>query len=69
MQDVFGVHFDNKLKFDTHAHIENIFKKANRKLNTLTKVTPFIDVTKRKIIMNLFFNFQFNYLSCYLDVL
>ena len=29
-----GVLFDNKLKFDTH--IENICKKANRKLNVLT---------------------------------
>ena len=29
---LFGVHVDNKLKFDTNT--ENIFKKANRKLNT-----------------------------------
>ena len=44
---VFGVHVDNKLKFDTN--IENIFEKAIRKPNTLTRVTPSIDVNKGKL--------------------
>ena len=51
-----SVHFDNKPKFDTH--IEIIRKKANRKLNALARITPFMDLYKRKIIINSFFNYQ-----------
>ena len=46
-----GVHFDKKLNFD--ARIENTCKKANRKLNALAKITLFMDLNKRKIIINL----------------
>ena len=49
--------FDNKLKFDTH--IENICKKANRKLNVLARGTP-------ENYNEIIFNPQFNYfpVSC-----
>ena len=53
------VHFDNKLKFDTH--INEICKKASRRLNTLARLTPFMDLSKKLIPMNAFFDSQFNY--------
>ena len=47
-----GVLFDDKLKFDTH--IENICKKANRKLNVLARGTP---ENYNEIIINSQFNY------------
>ena len=51
--------FDNKLKFD--KHIKNIYQKANRKLNALARVTNYMELPKRRILMNAFFKAQFNY--------
>ena len=36
-------------------------KKANRKINALARVAPFINLNKRRILMNSFFRSQFNY--------
>ena len=49
----------NKLKFEKHK--TTICRKANRKLNALTTVTSYIDLQKRRILINAFFNSQFNY--------
>ena len=54
-----GVTFDNNLKFE--KHIITICQRANRKLNALARLTPFMELGKRKILMNAFFNCQFNY--------
>ena len=54
-----GVTFDNKLKFE--KNITTICQKANRKLNTLERVISPMDLRKWRILMNVFFNFQFNY--------
>ena len=54
-----GVTFDNKLKFE--KHINTIYKKANRKLNALARITTYMKLTKRRILMNAFFDSQFNY--------
>ena len=54
-----GVTFDNKLKFE--KHINTICQKANRKLNALARTTPYMELTKRRILMNAFFDSQFNY--------
>ena len=54
-----GVTFDNKLKFE--KHINTICQKANGKLNALTRITPYMELTKRRILMNAFFDSQFNY--------
>ena len=58
-QKLLGVVLDNKLKFD--KHIENICQKANRKLNALARVTNYMELPKRRILMNAFFKAQFNY--------
>ena len=39
-EKLLGVRFDSKLIFD--AHINDIFKKAGLKLNTLARITPYI---------------------------
>ena len=54
-----GVAFHNKLKFE--KHINTICQKANRKLNALARITPYMELTKRRILMNAFFDSQFNY--------
>ena len=58
-QKLLGVVLDNKLKFD--KHIENICQKANRKLNALARVANYMELPKRRILMNAFFKAQFNY--------
>ena len=37
------------------------FKEADRKVNALTRISPYIDLEKRCILMNSFFTSQFNY--------
>ena len=54
-----GVTFDNKLKFE--KHIITICQRANRKLNALARLTPYMELGKRRMLMNAFFNSQFNY--------
>ena len=61
-----GVIFDNKLKFE--KHIITICLRANRKLNALARLTPYMELGKRRILMNAFLNSQFNYCPVFLDV-
>ena len=58
-QKLLGVVLDNKLKFD--IHVGNICQKANRKLNALARLTNYMDLPKRRLILNAFFKAQFNY--------
>ena len=53
------IQFDNKLSFD--YRLSEICKKASRKLYALGRVTPYMNLSKRKILMNAFFNLQFSY--------
>ena len=53
------VTFDNKLKFG--KHIITICQRANRKLNALARLIPHMELGKRRIIMNAFFDSKFNY--------
>ena len=54
-----GIILDNQLKFD--KLIENICQKASRKLNALARVTNYIKLPKKRILMNAFFKVQFYY--------
>ena len=54
-----GINIDYKLKFD--IHVESIYQKANRKLNALGRITTYMELPKRRILMNAFFKSQFNY--------
>ena len=54
-----GINIDNKLKFD--FHVESIYQKAKRKLNALGRITNYMELPKRRTLMNAFFKSQFNY--------
>ena len=47
---------DLKLSFD--YSVQNICKKANRKLRALARTTPYIYLEKREFLMNSFFHAQ-----------
>ena len=54
-----GIIIDTKLNFK--EHLEGILKKASRKVNVLSRITRYMNLTKRKLLMNSFFKSQFNY--------
>ena len=61
-----GVFLYSKLAFQ--SHIDNICKKAVHKLNAISRITPYMDFNKRKLVENAFFTSQFNYCPLILDV-
>ena len=48
-----GVKIEHKLTFN--RHISDLCKKASKKVHALTRVTPYMNISKRRIIMNVFF--------------
>ena len=58
-EKMLGINFDYKLKFTNH--IDEICKKASRKLNALARIAPYMGIRKRSTLMNAFFKSQFNY--------
>ena len=58
-EKLLGVRFDSKLTFD--AHINDICKKAGLKLNALARITPYMDLNKKRLFLNAFFMSQFKY--------
>ena len=54
-----GVNIDSKLSFEKYLNIK--CDKARAKINALGRVTPFMNIEKRRTIMNAFFNSQFRY--------
>ena len=47
------------MKFDDHVY--RLSKKASLKLNALTRIAPFINVSKKQIIIKSFIESQFGY--------
>ena len=60
-EKLLGVQVDNKLYFN--YHFSEICKKASRKLYALGRVTPSMNLSKRKILMNAIFKSRFSYCS------
>ena len=58
-EKLLGIIIDSKLNFK--EHLEGIIEKASRKVNVLSRITPYMNLTKRKLLMNSFFTSQFNY--------
>ena len=58
-EKLLGVRFDSKLTID--AHIYDICKKAGLKLNTLARITPYMDINEKRFLLNAFFMSQFKY--------
>ena len=54
-----GVKIDSKLNFKEHLDV--IIKKARRKINVLSRITPYTNIAKQKLLMNSLFALQFNY--------
>ena len=50
---------NSRLNFN--EHLDDIIKKASRKINALSRITAFMIISKRRTLMNSFFNSQFNY--------
>ena len=53
-----GLKIDYKLNFDNN--VNSLCKKANNKLRALARATPYMNIEKKKLLMNSFFNAQFN---------
>ena len=58
-EKLLGVKIDNKLNF--YTHYKGLCKKVNNKLRALARATPYMSLEKKKLLMNSFFNAQFNY--------
>ena len=56
-EKLLGVTIDNKLSFTEHVH--KICDKASQKLNALTRLSSFMSLEKRRLIMKAFVNSQF----------
>ena len=56
-----GVHFDNRLTVD--YNISRLFKKASKNVNALAIVSRYMNLSKRKNLMNAFFDSQLKYCS------
>ena len=44
-----------------NSHIHYICQKAGQKLNAISRITPYMDFAKRRLLVNAFFYSQFNY--------
>ena len=54
-----GVTINSKLNFK--EHLDGIIKKASRKINALSSIASYMNIAKRRLLMNSFFASQFNY--------
>ena len=52
-EKLLGVKFDHKLSFDDH--ISELCEKASRKIHALSRVASYMNISKRRILMNAFF--------------
>ena len=58
-EKLLGIKIHSKPSFG--KHIQQICIKASAKLKALARITPFMNITETKILMNSIFNAQFSY--------
>ena len=58
-ENLLGVISDKKLNFA--KHVEDLCKKANRKLHALARLSNYMDPVKLKLLMDALIKWQFNY--------
>ena len=58
-EKLLGLTIDNKLKFKDH--VSNLCKKTSQKLHALARVSQYMDLLQRKLIINSFIASQFGY--------
>ena len=54
-----GISIDNELKFN--EHVSKLCKKAGQKLHALSRISPYMNKDRRRIIMKAFIQSQFGY--------
>ena len=54
-----GIKLDSKLNFNSYIH--DICQNAGQKLNAISRITPYMNFTKRRLLVNAFSYSQFNY--------
>ena len=54
-----GINVDCGLKFENY--LDGVMKKSSNKINALFRVTQFLSLSKKKMLMNSFFQSQFSY--------
>ena len=54
-----GIAIDHELKFDDH--VNHLCKKGSLKRNSLARIAPFMNVSKKRIIMKPFIESRFGY--------
>ena len=65
-EKLLGVKFGNKLTFE--KHVTDICIKASRKIYPLATIVPYMDLSKRRMVMNAFFQLAVQLLATDLDV-
>ena len=58
-EKLLGVHLDNELSFN--YHMSEICKNPSRKVCAVARVTSCMSLSKKRTLMNVFLNSQFNY--------
>ena len=58
-EKLLGIKVDGKLNFNDD--LNDIIRKASRKVNALSRVMPYMNLSKKKKLVSSFFNSQFNY--------
>ena len=58
-EKLLGIKIDVNLNFNNH--ISDLYKRASRKISALAKVSPFMGLSNRKLLMNAFFTSHFIY--------
>ena len=43
------------VKIDSKLSLDEIIKKTSRKINALSRIAPYINIAKRRLLMNYFF--------------
>ena len=55
-EKLLGVRVDNKFNFN--EHLDGRIRKASRKVSALYRIFPFMNLTKRRFLMNSLFTIQ-----------
>ena len=58
-EKLLGIKLNSKLNLN--SHIRDICQKSGQKLNAISRITPYRDFAKRRMLVNAFFYSQFNY--------
>ena len=58
-EKLLGIKVDCGLQFENY--LDGVIKKGSNKINALSSVTPFVNLSKNKKLMNSFFKSQFSY--------